>query len=961
MQLNVDPGFDADLELAQRALGRGWVTREGIESAILAHERTPSSRMLDHLPLTPGQRIQLLSPEPAQAPPEIVQAMEDPGRRVDHYVLGDFLHSGGMGRVYKAWDLKLSRWIALKFLKAAGDERSEAYFEREARLAAGLSHPNIAAIYGSGHAAGESYIAMQYLPGETLEKGSGREGAELVRLIRDAARAVAHANARGVVHRDLKPSNLMVTPDGRIYVLDFGLARPVEAGGRHSATGKAMGTPAYMSPEQARGGSVDARTDVYGLGATLYECLARRAPFTGTTIYDVLRRVEESAPSRLRDLNPRVDRDLETIALKCLEKDPARRYATADELADDLDRYLGHDPIRARPAGIVYRARRRIAKRKAVVLAAAATTILAGVLGWWLFVGRVHSEHLRLRESAMKLWAEARGAAMAGVDREGILKRAKEARAAFDRALLAREEPQALVMRGRCLQLEARDEESIRSLERAQDLDPENAEARLELAKALLTKYQKSRGFPTDFTVIDEKSSDVTLGIKGLPAETPEQRRLRERGEKLLAAGGAEPSQAALLRGLLALGTGEHARAAESLSEYTRAEPWDAQALWLEGVCRYYARHFQKGIEALDRSIRGVPDATAFRWRGILKEAMGHYDEAIADFTKALEADPASVNALLSRGLAKTAQGKHEEAIADFTKAFELNPKASVAVNNRGNAKSFLGRFEEAIEDFTKAVGLEPAYAGAYNNRGNAKAFLGRVDDAIGDFEKALKLDPALAAAWYNLGRARSAKGSRDEAIAAYTKAIELEPDNAKAITNRGLVKSQKGLKDEAIADFMKALQIDPKLPEAWSNMAFAKLHKGLGDEAAADWKKALEVAPPGWPSRTEIQGRLANLEATRIVQGALKLHEEKRYSEAIAEFRKIVDNHPKSRAAMSCAYNIACGYAQLGEKERALEWLEKSVAMGWTDVAHLEKDPDLDPLRADERYRALLMKLKEH
>src|SRR5688572_7994789 len=155
MQLNVDPGFDADLELAHKALERGWVTRETIESAILAHEKTPGSRLLNHLPLTPEQRHRLESPEPAVLPPEIAQVVDDPTRRFNHYILGDFLHAGGMGRVYKAWDLKLSRWVALKLLKAIGDERSEAYFDREARLAAGLSHTNIAAIYESGQSDGE--------------------------------------------------------------------------------------------------------------------------------------------------------------------------------------------------------------------------------------------------------------------------------------------------------------------------------------------------------------------------------------------------------------------------------------------------------------------------------------------------------------------------------------------------------------------------------------------------------------------------------------------------------------------------------------------------------------------------------------------------------------------------------------------------------------------------------------
>src|SRR5262245_21003725 len=218
MQLNLDPGFDADLEVAHRALERGWVTREAIESAILEQERTPGSRLLNLLPLTPEQRRRLQSADAKSLPDEIAEAAQDPARRIDQYILGEHLQTGGMGRICKAWDVKLSRWVALKFLKAVGDERSEAYFEREERLAAQLSHPNIATIYGSGQSGGDRYIAMQFIPGRTLEAWRRGDPMRLAALVRDAARAVAYANGRGIIHRDLKPMNLMVTPEGRVFV-----------------------------------------------------------------------------------------------------------------------------------------------------------------------------------------------------------------------------------------------------------------------------------------------------------------------------------------------------------------------------------------------------------------------------------------------------------------------------------------------------------------------------------------------------------------------------------------------------------------------------------------------------------------------------------------------------------------------------------------------------------------------
>jgi len=889
MQLNVDPGFDADMELAQGALERGWLTRETIESAILAHERTPGSRLLNHLPLTPDQLQRLLAPE-GPMPPEIEKVAQEAARRLDHYILGDFLHSGGMGRVYKAWDLKLSRWVALKCLKAVGDERSEAYFDREARLAAGLSHPNIAAIYASGRAAGESFIAMQLIPGKTLDQWGRRDVPRLVTWIRDAARAVAHANSRGIVHRDLKPTNVMVTPEGQVYVLDFGLARPVALDASHSATGKAMGTPAYMSPEQARGEPVDARADVYSLGATLFECLTGRAPFSGTTIYDVLRKVEEAAPARPRRLNPRIAPDLETIILKCLEKDAARRYRSADELADDLDRYLHHDPIQARPAGMVYRLRRNVAKRKALALASLASVVLAGVLGWWFLVGRPHSEelgvsseHLRRRESAMKLWAEARGLAMAGVDPEGIRRRAKDAREGFERALEVREDAPSLVMKARCLELEGRDDDALKSLERAHELDPNHAEARLELAKALLVRFQASRDTPS----VRWSRSDVTgaarLHLGWLPKETVEQTRWRQRGESLLSGGKTAPAQESLLAGLLAMGKGEHAQAADALAAYAKAERWDSQVLRLEGICRYFSQNLPGAVAAFNQALSRTPHALGYRWRGIARYAQGDSASAIEDFTKAIELDGKDAVAYTNRGLAMNSIGRFEEAILDFSKAIGLYPKHEVAYNDRGVANRNMGKLDEAIADFTKAVELDSGYAAAYSNRGLAKQRKGLYDEAIVDYSKGIELDPTLAIAFNNRGVAKWEMGLDDEAVIDANRAIELDPGNSEFYYNRANPKKRKGLHDEAIADYSKAIELNPKFAAAYTNRGDARKARGRTDEAIADYTKAIE-----FDSRDE--KAYANRGVARAERGEL--------DGAIADFTKVIELNPGSARA---------------------------------------------------------------
>ena len=235
-------------------------------------------------------------PSPLAPPPDIASA--DPSSRFGKFVRTLRLGSGGMGEVWKAWDTQLSRWVALKFLKGSDDAEIER-FEREAQLAARLSHPHIAAIYEVGHDQGRHWIAMQFIDGATLRGHSRADLRAIVDLVRDAARAVAVANDAGIIHRDLKPENLMVTRAGRaahVYVMDFGLARATEGASDLSVSGSIVGTPAYMPPEQARGQKADARADVWSLGATLYELLSGKKPFAGANVYETLRLVQEADP-----------------------------------------------------------------------------------------------------------------------------------------------------------------------------------------------------------------------------------------------------------------------------------------------------------------------------------------------------------------------------------------------------------------------------------------------------------------------------------------------------------------------------------------------------------------------------------------------------------------------------------------------------------------------------------------
>jgi predicted Ser/Thr protein kinase len=302
------------------------------------------------------------------------------------YVLMERLGKGGMGVVYKANQASLKRLVAVKMILAGqlADEQDVARFRSEAESAASLDHPNIVQIYEIGEHQRQHYFSMRYVEGESLAdrlKTSPLPAREAARLVEQVARAIAYAHSRGVIHRDLKPANILVDRQNQPQVTDFGLAKRVQGDSDLTASGKPIGTPSYMSPEQAAGRlqEISERSDVYSLGATLYALLVGRPPFQADNPLDTLVQVREQEPVSLRQLNPKLPRDLETVCAKCLEKDPRRRYGSADELAEELKRFLEGRPIQARPVG---RAERfwRWCKRQPVVAGLSATAAVLVVL-----------------------------------------------------------------------------------------------------------------------------------------------------------------------------------------------------------------------------------------------------------------------------------------------------------------------------------------------------------------------------------------------------------------------------------------------------------------------------------------------------------------------------------------------------------------------------------------------------
>jgi tetratricopeptide (TPR) repeat protein/tRNA A-37 threonylcarbamoyl transferase component Bud32 len=315
--------------------------------------------------------------DPAQGHPQLFG---------DYELLEEIAH-GGMGVVYKARQMSLNRVIALKMI-LGGKLASAADLQRfraEAEVVANLDYPNIAPIYEIGEHDGQQYFTMKLIDGGSLAEWLSRERGGLderkaAQLIATLARAVHCAHRRGILHRDLKPANILIDAQGEPHITDFGLAKNIKAANDITVSGTVLGTPAYMAPEQAAGRTKEVSTaaDVYSLGAILYELLLGRPPFQASTVLETLRKVMDEEPVRPSTVNRRFDRDLETICLKCLEKDPQRRYGSAEALADDLEHWLRHEPILARRLSVTERLW-KVARRRPA-LAALVVTIVAALV-----------------------------------------------------------------------------------------------------------------------------------------------------------------------------------------------------------------------------------------------------------------------------------------------------------------------------------------------------------------------------------------------------------------------------------------------------------------------------------------------------------------------------------------------------------------------------------------------------
>jgi len=803
--------------------------------------------------------------------------------RYGRYVATEKLGAGGMGEVWQAYDSDLGRWVALKLLKGDDDEGT-ARFKREAQMAARLSHPNIAAIYEVGEDGGRHFIAMQLVRGRTLWKLSPAEPRLAARIVRDAARAVHYAHRQGIIHRDLKPDNIMVE-DGseqRVVVMDFGLAKTLYAGHSITVSGVLAGTPAYMSPEHARGETLDPRSDVYTLGATLHAGLTGSPPFDGDNPMAVLKKVEETEAAPIAG-------DLGAIVARAMAKQRGRRYATAALLADDLDRWMRGARVAARRVGLADRVGRIAGRLRSAPVAAAASIALAMAAAVIAFLARAYVGERR----AIAREREERGRA----------ERARDAHVAAEARV--RDFREALASRSRRAATAGR--EAVKALEAALAVEP-RADAWLRLAQCRRLMGEDAR--PALARALEACPAHVDALFEALRdrmarAETAELRLYMSltMGEttRTAPARGVTPGTLAELRALFdrASAAGldaDRRRYVEALLEFLSGRTAEAES----AVARYF--------DAQDA------DGEAFAARGRMRQAMGRTEEALADFTRASELNPLSDEYLSGRAMALFILGRYAEAAADLTSALAIRPDSVELLSRRARTYQGERRTSDAEADLARAVAIDPRRAATYVTRGALYGELRRYDEALADYAKALDLEPDNTAALCNRASIHVTLRNLEAAEADFERALRVDALFAPALGGRAILRWQQGRRAEAEADWKRVIETaqNPAPYLLARGDSFARA--GRTEEALADLDRAVELQPKSVTVRYERArarfglGRWAEAEAdfTEVIaqqpnrsiayrlRGSAR-RQLRRYADAEADFTRAIELEPQA------------------------------------------------------------------
>ncbi len=783
----------------------------------------------------------------------------------------------------------------------------------------------------------------------------------------DVADGLQYAHQKGVIHRDLKPSNLILDRKGRLRILDFGLAR-LEGQERLSVSGEFLGTPLYMSPEQAMAHRVplDYRTDIYSLGATLYEVLTRRPPFRGKDYKETLSQIISRDPPPLRRLNPRIPRSLETMVLKCLRKDPDDRYGTAEALAQDLRRFVRGDPIEARPQPALERVARRAWRHKWPILGLACAVLLCLTTG---IILRDHFREARLLKNRLYSEKVIDAAVKIGLGRPIVQAPLEDPRKA-----LPEEEPQRGLLFEVAYAMEVTGqtgwdpvEEALLDLQEAVAEFPERPDGHYHMARALLLLGRREQA-------LSALESAIRWDQNFIPAVTLRDVLLEKPEEEKVSPGGQDSRDLAALTGWRDAWSEAHRamvrkdweRAAEAYTallkiEREKEEPFlGASIQALLGRGRAFLRlAFLGGKEYFGRAI-GDFQAAQFQWKDLIEPDLllgktfhlnGHPDwakdvfEGLYRRVSTREREPLRDEVALRvskiySGLREYKEGsdwagragespprerrmasllislgRQEDALERAKRAVELEEKEGVREPKSYETLAFVlfeqGKLDAALSQLNEALKIDSTFFRACTLRGHVYEKLGKIEEARRDYLKAAELNPKAAWPRMNLGVLLHREGKIEDAIQEYRKALDADPEHAATHSNLGEALRRLERLDEALIHHRKAVQLDPGNARHRNNLAFAlkdkRDSKGQLDAAAlrdaiAELQEACKLDPEN-PRRYNRLGYFL----------AYWIGDPKR---AIDQYKKAIDLHPKYWIAY---YNMMLSLKSVKDRKGAI------------------------------------------